>query len=85
MVGNRPWMFIAKGVVRCILRMHQNPGKESITGFNLYSDGLPHVHPNAWLAVIEAAMDAKYSEKSKRAVRGALCSAPSRRTGLAWM
>ncbi|MCX9158215.1 hypothetical protein OPU71_18990 [Niveibacterium sp. 24ML] len=32
---------------------------DNIKSFNLYSDGLPRVHPQAWVAVIESALEAQ--------------------------
>lgn len=75
-------VLTAKGVVRVHFEDALNP-KESITGFNMYSDGLPRVHPNAWLAVIEAAMEANIREVKTSSAWRPLLGSIAHRTGLA--
>jgi hypothetical protein len=71
-----------KGVVRVRFEDADNP-RDNISGFNMYSDGLPRVHPTAWLAVIDAATEAGVREVKTSSAWRPLLGSIAHRTGLA--
>jgi hypothetical protein len=60
----------------------ENP-RDNITDFDLYRDGLPRVHPQAWFAVIEAAQAAGVHQVNTTSAWRPMLGSIAHRTGLA--
>lgn len=59
----------------------ENP-KQNITGFNMYRDGLPRVHPQAWLVMIEAALATGVGKVTTSSAWRPMLGSMAHRTGL---
>lgn len=83
-VGNSFTVMDDKGqpAVEVVVETASNP-KDNVSGFNNSTDGLPRVHPNAWVALIEAAEAAQVKKVVTSSAWRPLLGSVLHRSGLA--